>query len=96
MKIENADMVVNFGALGYDTKIMSSILGVTETEILQELKNKDSEFYKLYQNGVDMSKYVIDLKIFEMAKSGDVNAIALFEKRKEERQKVAKHKGYFS
>ena len=31
-----------------------------------------------------------------MAKSGDVNAIALFEKRKEERQKTAKRKEYFS
>ena len=75
---------------------MSSILGVPEIEILSELKNKDSEFAKLFQKGDDMSEYVIDLKIFKVAKSGDINAIALFERRKEQRLKVAKSKKHFS
>ena len=96
MKIENKEMIVNFGALGYDAKKMSSILGVPEIEILSELKNKDSEFAKLFQKGVDMSEYVIDLKIFKMAKLGDLAAITLFEKRKEQRLKVAKSKKHFS
>lgn len=96
MKIENPEMIANFGAFGYDAKKMSSILGVSEIEILSELKNKDSEFAKLFQKGVDMSEYVIDLKIFNVAKSGDINAIALFEKRKEQRLKVAKSKKHFS
>ena len=96
MKIENKEMIVNFGAFGYDAKKMSSILGVPEVEIVQELQNKDSEFAKLFQKGVDMSEYVIDLKIFKVAKSGDLAAIALFEKRKEQRLKVAKSKKHFS
>lgn len=95
MKIENAEMVVNFGALGYDAKKISSILGVPEIEIITELENKDSEFSKLFQKGVDMSEYVIDLKIFELAKQGDLSAITLFEKRKEQRLKIAKSKQYF-
>ena len=96
MKIENPEMIINFGAFGYDAKKMSSILGVPEVEILSELKNKDSEFAKLFQKGVDMSEYVIDLKIFQMAKQGDLEAITLFEKRKEQRLKIAKSKKYFS
>ena len=68
MKIENAEMIVNFGALGYDAKKISSILGVSEIEILLELKNEDSEFAKLFQKGVDMSEYVIDMKIFDHVK----------------------------
>ena len=95
MKIENAEMIVNFGALGYDAKKMSSILGVPEIEILSELKNKDSEFAKLFQKGVDMSEYVIDMKIFDLAKQGDLAAITLFEKRKEQRLKIAKSKKHF-
>lgn len=95
MKIENAEMIVNFGALGYDTKKMSSILGVPEIEILLELKNKDSEFAKLFQKGVDMSEYVIDMKIFNLANQGDMKAITLFEKRKEQRLKIAKSKKHF-
>ena len=95
MKIENAEMIVNFGALGYDAKKMSSILGVPEIEIIEELKNKDSEFTKLFQKGVDMSEYVIDMKIFDLAKQGDLAAITLFEKRKEQRLKIAKSKKHF-
>ena len=96
MKIENPEIIINFGAFGYDAKKMSSILGVSEVEIIQELKNKDSEFAKLFQKGVDMSEYVIDLKIFNLAKQGDLEAIKLFEKRKEQRLKAAKRKEYFS
>ena len=95
MKIENPEMIANFGALGYDAKKISSILGVPEIEILSELKNKDSEFAKLFQKGVDMSEYVIDMKIFDLAKQGDLAAITLFEKRKEQRLKVAKSKQHF-
>lgn len=96
MKIENSEIIINFGAFGYDAKKMSSILGVPEVEIAQELKNKDSEFAKLYQKGVDMSEYVIDMKIFNLAKQGDLAAIALFEERKEQRLKIAKSKKHFS
>ena len=96
MKIENPEIIINFGAFGYDAKKMSSILGVSEVEIAQELKNKDSEFAKLYQKGVDMSEYVIDLKIFNLAKQGDLEAIKVFEKRKEQRLKIAKSKKHFS
>ena len=96
MKIENSEIIVNFGALGYDAKKMSSILGVSEIEIIQELKNKDSEFAKLFQKGVDMSEYVIDMKIYALAKQVDLASIALFEERKEQRLKIAKSKKHFS
>lgn len=95
MKIEIPEMIANFGALGYDAKKMSSILGIPKIEIITELKNKDSEFSKLFQKGVDMSEYAIDVKIFELAKQGDLAAITLFEKRKEQRLKIAKSKQYF-
>ncbi len=96
MKIENAEMIINFGALGYDTKKMSSILGVAESEIAKELKNENSELHKLYQKGVAISEYVIDLKIFALAKQGDLAAIKLFEERKSQREKSAKSRQYFS
>lgn len=96
MKIENPETIINFGAFGYDAKKMSSILGVSEVEILSELKNNDSEFAKLFQKGVDMSDYVIDMKVFNLAKQGDSAAIALFEERKKQRLKIAKSKKHFS
>ena len=98
MKIdkEQKEIIVNFGALGYDTKKMSSILGVAESEIAKELKSEDSEFSKLIEKGKTISEYVIDLKIFTLAKHGDLAAIKLFEERKSHRQKSAKGKQYFS
>ena len=43
-----------------------------------------------------MSDYAIDMKIFALAKQGDLAAISLYEKRKEQRLKIAKSKKYFS
>jgi hypothetical protein len=96
MKIENPEMIANFGALGYNTKKMSSILGVPEIEIITELKNKDSEFSKLFQKGVDMSEYVIDLKLFNLAKNGDLAALKKFEERKKQRQLNEKRSNYLN
>ena len=87
-------LITSFRNFLYDKGIFAT-KKVSEVEIIEELKNVDSEFSKLFQKGVDMSEYVIDLKIFEMAKSGDINAITLFEKRKEHRLKIAKSKKHF-
>ena len=39
----------------------------------------DIEFIKLYKFGNDMANYKIDLKLFEMAKSGDIKAMQAFQ-----------------
>jgi len=41
---------------------------------------------KLLQKGRDMADYVIDLKLFEMAKSGDIKALEKLDYRKRTRQ----------
>lgn len=66
---EAEEQIVNFGVFEYDTLKMSNILDVSEHEIIKEMKNTSSDFYKLYQKGIDMADYVIDLKLFDMAKS---------------------------
>jgi len=42
----------------------------------------NSEFSQLLQKGRDMSDYVIDLRLFEMAKTGDIKALDKLEQRK--------------
>ena len=84
MKIvkEQEEQIINFGVFNYNAKKIASILGVDKKEIEQELKNQESEFSKLFQKGKDMADYVIDLKLFEMAKSGDIKALDKLDSRK--------------
>lgn len=89
---EAEEQIVNFGVFEYDTLKMSNILDVSEHEIIKEMKNTSSDFYKLYQKGVDMADYVIDLKLFDMAKSGDIKALDKLDFRKRLRLDALKKK----
>jgi len=87
MEIEKKDeeQIVNFGVFEYDAKKMANILGVDVNEIQKEMQNKNSLFSQLLQKGRDMSDYVLDLKLFEMAKSGDLKALEKLDTRKRNR-----------
>lgn len=88
MKItkDQEEIIVNAGAFGYSPKKLASILGITESDIQTEMKKKDSQFNKLMQRGKDTADYVIDLKLFELAKSGDIKAIEQLDYRKRTRK----------
>ena len=73
--------LINFGALGYSSLEMSVILNVDESEIIALMKNKNSEFRKLYEKGIIYAKYLIDKKLFDLAKNGDIKAIKEIELR---------------
>jgi hypothetical protein len=78
---ENKEIIINSGAFGYDADVMSSLLQVDIDVIKKQFDNK-TEFKKLYEFGKNMAKYKLDLKLFEMAKNGDVKAIQQFETNK--------------
>lgn len=82
------DMVINFGAFGYPAAKMANILMWEESEVLALLEDQDSEFSRLYRKGEEMADYVIDLKLFEMAQSGDLKALQKFEFRKKQKKDV--------
>lgn len=86
MKIENEEQVVNFGVFAYGAKKIANILGVDLKEVEAEMNDKNSILSKLLEKGRDVSDYVIDLKLFEMAKSGDIKALDKLEFRKRSRQ----------
>lgn len=83
---EEKEKVINFGAFSYDPKKIANITGWNESDVAQSLKDPDSEFFALYQKGKDAADYVIDMKLFEMAKSGDLQALQKFEFRKKTRK----------
>ena len=79
---EQEEQIINFGALGYDAKKIANILGVDPDTVSSEMSITDSKISVLLQKGKDMADYVIDLKLFEMAKSGDLKALDMLQKRK--------------
>lgn len=81
IKKEQEEQVVNMGAFDYDAGRVANMLDVDKIEVVKELKNKDSKLSKLIQKGKDMADYVIDLKLFEMAKTGDIKALDKLENR---------------
>jgi len=85
---ENEEQIINFGVFNYDALKIANILGLTETEIETEIKDKNSDLSKLLQKGRDMSDFVIDLKLFEMARSGDIKALEELEYRKKIREEA--------
>ena len=88
MKIEKEqeEQIVNFGVFEYDAKKIASILGIDIKEVQKEIDNKTSLVSRLLQKGRDMADYVIDLKLFEMAKSGDIKALEKLDYRKRMRK----------
>ena len=86
IKKEQKEQVINFGVFNYDSKKIASILELDKDEVDSELKNEESELSKLLQKGKDMADYVIDLKLFEMAKTGDIKALEKLDLRKRMRK----------
>jgi len=88
MKInkKQEETIVNFGVFDYTSEQIAIILEIHQNIIDLELKNKDSELNKLLLKGKNLADYVIDLKLFELAKAGDIQALDRLEKRKHERQ----------
>jgi hypothetical protein len=74
------EMIVNFGALGYSVDKMAVILMWDVKEIADAMSGGD--FARLYQKGQAIADYVIDMKLFELSQTGDLKALAEFEKRK--------------
>jgi hypothetical protein len=76
---EEKEKIINFGAFSYKEEKMAVILGWTLQEIEKEFRNKKSEFSMLYEKGKAVSEYLIDVKMFEMAKAGDLKAMEKYQ-----------------
>lgn len=68
-------MVINMGLFRYDNRMIASLIGCEQSEVDAQTNNPKSQLSKLLQKGRDMGEYVIDLKLFDMAKAGDVKAL---------------------
>jgi len=82
---EQEEQIINCGVFGYNAKKIANILNFDLQDIQAQLEDNNSKISILLQKGVDMADYVIDLKLFEMAKTGDMKAMEKLEYRKRQR-----------
>jgi len=80
MTDEMQKQALDFGALGYTREEIAAVWGVNPKDV--NLENGDVAI--LYKQGAALSKYKIDMKLLEMAQSGDLKALQQlnFQKRK--------------
>ena len=89
--------ITGVGMLNYP---LSKIINIFDAEIkdIQQFEkdfyDKNSDIYKSYVKGKDKSDYVIDTKLFELAKEGDITALNKYEKRKKEQQNIKETEDY--
>jgi hypothetical protein len=80
---EKRKVIINSGAFGYNAEILASLLEEDTKDVVEKLK-PNGEYYKMYQKGKNLARYKIDEKLFDMACSGDLNAIKQFQNSRED------------
>lgn len=85
MTEEFRDKIIKLGQLGYPAEKCARILELAGEEFsrfVREFGDPKSETFSLYQIGVDQADFEIDTKLFLLAKSGDMKALAQLDERK--------------
>lgn len=80
-------LILNFGALHYTPEmIFLNLDGFTQEEVENELKNPNSMMSITYRKGQARAQFLIDSKLFELAKTGDLAALEKYERRLRENE----------
>lgn len=79
---KNKEKVINCGSFEYARWQMSILFEVDKEEIDKLMNDKSSWFSQMYEKGKILSEYVIDVKLLELARNGDIKAIDKLERRK--------------
>lgn len=77
--------LTTIGTLGYNIQKIINILDIPESDqesFVADFNDPKSDVRKAFQKGVDKSDFTIDQKLFELAQTGDVKAIEMYDARK--------------
>lgn len=78
--------MVQVGTLGYPLSKIINVLDIDDIkQFTKDFDNPKSKVAISYQKGVDKADFVLDSKLFDMAKGGDLKAIQKYEERKRDR-----------
>ena len=76
------EKLINIGVFGYDAEKIANITGIKLDEVKKQLADENSQINKLMKKGRDVADYLIDLKLFEQAKNGNIQAMEKLDYRK--------------
>ena len=75
--------MVQVGTLGYPLSKIINVLDIDDTkQFAKDFDDPKSKVAISYQKGVDKADFVLDSKLFDMAKGGDLKALDKYERRK--------------
>lgn len=75
--------MVQVGTLGYPLSKIINVLDIDDIKkFTKDFDNPKSQVAISYQKGVDKADFVLDSKLFDMAKGGDLKALNKYEARK--------------
>ena len=75
--------MVQVGTLGYPLSKIINVLDIDDIkQFTKDFDNPKSKIAVSYQKGVDKADFILDSKLFEMAKNGDLKALQKYEERK--------------
>lgn len=75
--------MVQVGTLGYPLSKIINVLDIDDAkQFTKDFDNPKSQVAISYQKGVDKADFVLDSKLFDMAKGGDLKALDKYETRK--------------
>lgn len=87
MNDDDKEIVVNCGAFNFSAKKTAQVLAFDlkqQLKIIDDLNNDESEIKKLYETGKTRAEYEVMNKLFELARSGDIQAIKELDKKTKE------------
>lgn len=77
--------IIQMGSMGYGVDKIINILDIEEKDkenFAKQFYDKSSLIYKSYKKGVDKADFLVDSKLFDLAKNGDLKAIEMFTEKK--------------
>ena len=82
--------IIQVGTLGYPlTKIINVLDIEQDASFTTDFYNAKSKVAQSYQKGIDKADFILDSKLFDMAKNGDLKAMQKYEERKRENMENA-------
>ena len=76
---EFLNKIVQFGTLGYPIEKIINIIEVDNINyFIISFNDINSHIYKSYLKGLHKADFIVDSKLFEMAKNGDLKALKMY------------------
>jgi hypothetical protein len=80
---DQKEMLHNMGGLSYPLESIVSVLAPSDpSQFRKDFYDPNSEVAMIYKRGADHGQYILDTKLFALAKDGDLKAMKELEIRK--------------